>query len=86
VRFNTQLHKADGKGNNMTKKQNRQQLEVAHMTFETLVDPRGGTTFALFVGDMINKPKPLFTGHIEKGMAAQLLELSAHVRQLEREL
>lgn len=70
----------------MTKPQNRHTLKVAHMTFETLVDPRGGTTFALFAGDMINKPKALFTGHIEKGMGSQLRRLAAHFDDLERDL
>lgn len=70
----------------MTKPQLKHTLEVSHMTFETKVDPRGGTTFALFAGDMINKPRALFTGHIEKGMAAQLLVLSAHIRKLEADL
>lgn len=70
----------------MTKPQNRTTLTVAHMTIETIVCPRGGTTYALFAGDMTRKPRALFTGHVEKGMAAELLKLSAHIRKLEGDL
>ncbi len=72
----------------MTKPQKRHQLEVAHMTFETKACPRDGLTFGLYPTIVLDsarekRPKPLFVGFIEKGMAAQLLELSAHVRKLE---
>jgi hypothetical protein len=69
----------------MTKPQKRHRVEVAHMTIETIVCPRGGTTFAVHAGNPDDK-KPNFTGFIKPGMAAELLELSAHVRQLERDM
>lgn len=70
----------------MTKSQSRQQMKVAHMTFETVVDPRGGPTFALFAGDMLNKPKPLFTGCVEKGMGTELRRLAGLFDKLEEKL
>lgn len=75
----------------MNRRQKRQTFTVAHMTFETKVCPRDGITFALYPTVSLDsakekRPKPLFVGFIEKGMAAQLLELSAHIRKLEQEL
>lgn len=72
----------------MTKPKKRERLKVAHMTFETIVGPGGETTFGLYASPCLDKkkPKPLFVGFVEKGMAAELLKLSAHIRQLERDL
>ena len=72
----------------MTKKQVTTRFKVAHMTFETKQCPRSGTTFGLYASPILEKkkPKPLFVGFIEKGMAAELLELSAHIRKLEKDL
>lgn len=75
----------------MTKAQKRETLIVAHMTFETKVCPRDGVTFGLYPTVSLDsvkskRPKPLFVGFVEKGMAAELLKLSAHIRKLEKEI
>lgn len=66
----------------MPRKQDKTRIKVAHMTFETKEYPRSGLTFAVYAGDPDDR-KPNFSGFIEKGMAAELLKLSAHIRKLE---
>jgi len=71
----------------MTAPADKQQFKVGHITFETSVSPRHGTTFALIAGEAEHKPtKPMFTGCVEKGMGTQLRRLAHHFDELEREL
>ena len=71
----------------MTRKQNRQALPLGHMIVETLVDPRGGTTFAFFANEAAKeKKKPAFSGHIEKGYGDQLRLIAAAFDFLEQGL
>jgi len=69
----------------MTKPTERHRVTVAHMTIETIVSPGKYTTFAVHAGNPDDK-KPNFTGFVKPGMAAELLELSAHIRKLERDM
>ncbi len=71
----------------MTKPQNRQAFPFGHMIVETLVDPRGGTTFAFFANEAAkDKKKPAFSGHIKKGMGDQLRLIAAQFDFLEQDL
>lgn len=75
----------------MTKRQIRQTFKVAHMTFETNIEAGGLITFGLYATVSLDstkskRPKPLYVGFVEKGMAAELLKLSAAVRKLENEV
>lgn len=57
----------------MPRKQNRQPLPFGDMIIETLDDPRDGKTFGIYVNQAAkDKKKPLFSGHIKKGMGDQL--------------
>jgi hypothetical protein len=56
----------------------RKPFPVANVTFEVDDHPKNGRTFGLFVG-LAEKRKRLFSGHIEKGMAAQLRRLAHHI-------
>jgi hypothetical protein len=63
----------------------REHYEVAHITFE--IDP-DGKTFALIPGQahQAKDRRPLFSGHIDKGMHEQLRELAYRIRQLEMDI
>ncbi len=70
----------------MTRPQIKHRQAVAHMTFETIVYPSGETTFALYVADMATNPRPLFSGHVTRGMGSDLRRLASHFDDLERNL
>lgn len=63
----------------------REKFKVAHVQFEIADDPENGCTFALLVADPVTAVEhlPLFSGHIERGMAAQLRALAARLDDLE---
>lgn len=52
----------------------REQFKVGHITFEIADHPTNGCTFALIAGEATENKylKPLFTGHISKGMGSEL--------------
>jgi hypothetical protein len=60
-------------------------FSVAHITFRVREYKDGQETFALYAGDanqIDNRVRPLFTGFVEAGMAAQLRDLAKKVDQL----
>ena len=63
----------------------REQFQVAHITIEVADHPKNGCTFALIAGEAIaaKDRRPLFTGHVEKGMGSQLRRLAARIDELE---
>lgn len=69
----------------MTQPQDRTRMAVGHITFETLICPRGGITFALIAGDARSEAarRPLFAGHVVPGMATELRRLAHHLDDLE---
>jgi hypothetical protein len=66
----------------------RERIDIAHMTVELIDHPEDGPTFNLIAGKALNaaQRRPLFSGHIEKGMSEQLRELAFYVRDLEAKL
>lgn len=64
----------------------REQFEVAHITFEVIEHPTNGNTFALIPGQAMHAKdrKPLFSGHIEKGMGTALRKLAHRIDELEQ--
>ena len=66
----------------------REKFIVAHVTFELCDHPKNGVTFALIAGDAIDAKhrRPMFSGHIKKGMGSQLRRLAARIDQLEEKL
>lgn len=62
----------------------RERFKVSHIVFEVVDHPKDGSTFALFVGDEFDpKRRPLFTGHITKGMGTELRKLAHRMDELE---
>lgn len=63
----------------------REQFPVGHITFEVLDHPQNGKTFALIAGDAVSAKdrRPLFSGHIQKGMGRQLRQLAHRLDELE---
>jgi hypothetical protein len=71
----------------MTKPQSRQELPFAGIIIETLVDPRGGATYGLYANERAKlAKKPVFSGHIEKGMGDQLRLVAAQFDFLEKKM
>ena len=66
----------------------REQHKVAHVTFELCGHPKNGATFALIAGDAIDAKhrRPMFTGHISKGMGSQLRRLAARIDEIEGQI
>jgi hypothetical protein len=66
----------------------RERFSVAHITFEVCNHPEHGKTFALKAGEgpELDDRRPLFTGFVEKGMAAQLRQLANRVSEMEDDL
>jgi len=66
----------------------REKFIVAHVTFELCDHPKNGVTFALIAGDAIDAKdrRPMFSGHISKGMGSQLRRLAARIDELEVKL
>jgi len=66
----------------------RKLFKVAHMTFETINHPTDGQTFALIphmAHDAKNR-RPLFSGHISKGMANELRLLALEIAEMEKHI
>lgn len=62
----------------------RKRFLVAHITFEVCDHPKNGVTFALIAGEAARPdPRPLFSGHIPKGMAAELRALADEIERIE---
>ena len=56
----------------------RRQFAVGHITFELCDHPENGATFALIAGEAMHAKdkRPLFSGHVEKGMGSALRRLA----------
>jgi hypothetical protein len=62
----------------------RKRFSVSHITFEVAAHPKDGTTFALIAGEAARPdPRPLFTGHVTPGMAAELRALADEIERVE---
>ena len=62
----------------------RKKFAVAHITFEVCDHPKNGCTFALIAGEAARPdPRPLFTGHVPPGMAAELRALADYIEGVE---
>ncbi len=63
-------------------------FEVGHVTFEVADHPDNGVTFALIAGEGVDAKarRPMFTGHVTRGMATQLRRLAHHIDDLEEKL
>lgn len=70
------------------KKAARERHEVGHITFELCDHPNDGATFALIAGMALHAKdrRPLFSGHVEKGMGAALRRLAHRFDELEGKL
>lgn len=66
----------------------REQFWVAHVMFELIDHPENGITFALIAGLATEAKyrRPLFSGHIERGMGTQLRRLAHRLDELEARL
>ena len=65
----------------------RERFETGHVTWELIDHPEHGATFALIAGMALHDKdrRPLFSGHIEPGMADALQAVVDRVRELEPE-
>jgi hypothetical protein len=63
----------------------RKLFKVGHMTFETISHPTDGQTFALIphMAHEAKNKRPLFSGHINKGMANELRLLALEIAEME---
>ena len=63
----------------------RELFPVAHLTFELIDHPEYGQTFALIphMSSDANGQKPLFSGHIPKGMSSELRSLAMRIYDLD---
>lgn len=66
----------------------RRPFRVAHVLFEVANHPEYGATFALIAGEATEEKykRPLFSGHIERGMGTQLRRLAHYIDELEAQL
>ena len=65
----------------------REAFPVSHVIFEVCDHPVNGKTFALFAGDFpVKDRRPMFSGHINKGMGTQLRKLAHRIDELEADL
>ena len=62
----------------------RQKYLVGHVTFELCSRKENGQTFALIAGDAIKATdrRPLFTGHLNTQMPAQLRQLAHAIEDI----
>lgn len=69
------------------RKASRVSFDVAHFCVEVCDDPEIGVTFGLKTGCAAQGKSPaLFSGFVEKGMAAELRALADHIEPLEGKL
>jgi len=64
----------------------REAFKVGHITFEISDNPKiGSATYALIAGQApeAKARRPLFTGHVETGMATQLRRLAHRFDEIE---
>jgi len=63
----------------------REAFEAGHVTFELCDHPDNGVTFALIAGEALSARdrRPLFAGHVPRGMATQLRKLAHRLDELE---
>ncbi|MFV1591277.1 hypothetical protein VWZ88_01755 [Phaeobacter sp. JH20_36] len=61
-------------------------FRIGHVVVRTTVHRENGQTFSLFPDVEGGEAKPLFTGHIEKGMGTELRRLAHHFDDLEAKL
>lgn len=63
----------------------RERYQVAHVTFEVCDHPEHGVTFALIAGEAVHAKdrRPMYSGHIPKGMGTQLRRLAHRIDELE---
>lgn len=73
-------HSIDSKRRDMDGK-GREHFKVSHVTFEIHAGER---TFALIAGEAAYKKdiRPLFTGHFDKSMAAELRRLADRIDEI----
>ena len=66
----------------------RERFEVGHVTFEVCDHPDNGVTFALIAGQALHAAdrRPMFSGHVARGMATQLRKLAHRLDELEGKL
>lgn len=66
----------------------REQFQVGHITLEICDHPDNGVTFALIAGEAVHARdrRPLFTGHVPRGMATDLRKLAHRIDELEPKL
>lgn len=62
---------------------NQEYFRLGHVIVRTTEHRENGKTFALYPDIEGGEKKPLFTGHIEKGMGTQLRRLAHHFDDLE---
>ena len=63
----------------------RERFQVGHVTFELVDHPKDGVMFALIAGEAFHADdrRPLFTGHVKRGMATELRKLAHRFDELE---
>lgn len=63
----------------------REQFKVDRITFEICDHPENGVTYALIAGEAVHKKdrRPLFSGHVARGMAKELRKLAHRLDELE---
>lgn len=64
----------------------KQYFHIGHVVCRTTEHREYGITFALYPDVEAGEKKPLFTGHIEKGMGTELRRLAHHFDDLEARL
>ncbi len=66
----------------------RERFWLDHVMFEVCDHPENGRTFALIAGEATEEKlrRPLFTGHIKRGMGTQLRRLAHRFDELEASL
>lgn len=62
----------------------REAFQVGPVTFELIKHPEYGSTFAVIAGDVSHAAhrRPLFTGHVPRGMGTQLRKLAHRIDEL----
>lgn len=63
----------------------RERFKVGLVTVEICDHPKNGVTFALIAGEAVHAKdrRPLFSGHVHKGMATQFRKLAHRLDDLE---
>ncbi len=64
----------------------QQFFRIGHVVVRTTCHRENGQTFSLYPDVEDGEKKPLFTGHVEKGMGTELRRLAHHFDDLEARL